>query len=161
MKILLVSVALVGLFSSCLKNDSKCTATDSPIVAPASETATLQTYCNANAPAAIAHPSGIFYEILSPGSGANASICSNVSVRYAGYIIGGSSSTPFDNSSTAVTFALSNLIVGWQKGIPLVKAGGSIRLYIPPTLGYGPGGSPPTIPPNAYLRFDIQVDDVK
>jgi FKBP-type peptidyl-prolyl cis-trans isomerase FkpA len=160
MKKLLVSVALVGLFSSCLKDNNKCTATDSALVAPPAEVSNLQAYCSTNAPAAIPHPSGIYYELLTPGTGANASICSNVSVRYAGYIIGGSG-TPFDNSSTPVTFALSNLIVGWQKGIPLVKAGGSIRLYIPPTLGYGPGGSPPTIPPNAYLRFDIQVDAVQ
>ncbi|MBP6432503.1 MAG: FKBP-type peptidyl-prolyl cis-trans isomerase [Ferruginibacter sp.] len=160
MKKAILVLGIIGLFSSCLKNDSKCTATDSPLIAPSSEVTSLQNYCAANAPSAVAHSSGIFYEILTPGSGANANICSNVSVRYAGYIIGGSS-TPFDNSSTAVTFALSRLIVGWQKGIPLVKAGGSIRLYIPPTLGYGSAGSPPTIPPNSYLRFDIQVDDVK
>lgn len=159
MKKIILIIGVMGLFSSCLKNDTKCTASDSPIVAPASEIATLQTYITANVPAAIAHSSGLFYEILAPGSGASASICSNVTVRYAGYLLG--SGTPFENPVNAVSFSLSQVIVGWQKGVPLVPKGGSIRLYIPPSLAYGSAGSPPTIPPNSYLRFDIQVDDVK
>jgi FKBP-type peptidyl-prolyl cis-trans isomerase FkpA len=160
MKKIILIVGIVSLFSSCLKTDTaKCTATDSPIVAPASEVANLQTYCNANAPAAIAHPSGIFYQVLTPGTGASANICSSVTVRYAGYIVG--NSTPFENPASAISFSLTQVIVGWQKGLPLVAKGGSIRLYIPPSLAYGPNGAPPTIPPNAYLRFDIQVDDVK
>jgi FKBP-type peptidyl-prolyl cis-trans isomerase FkpA len=159
MKKIIVILGVVGLFSSCLKNDTKCTATNSPIVAPASEVTALQTYCNANAPAAIAHSSGLFYEILAPSSGASATICSNVTVRYSGYLLG--SGTPFENPPSAITFALSQVIVGWQKGLPLVPKGGAIRLYIPPSLAYGAAGAPPTIPPNSYLRFDIQIDDVK
>lgn len=159
MKRILFTVALAGLFSSCLKDNNKCTATDSTVVAPAAEVSNLQAYCSVNAPAAIPHPSGIYYEVLTPGSGATASICSNVTVRYAGYIVG--SATPFENPVAPATFPLYQVILGWQKGVPLVAKGGSIRLYIPPSLAYGAAGSPPTIPANSYLRFDIQVDDVK
>ena len=59
------------------------------------------------------------------------------------------------------TFQLGNLIVGWQKGIPLIKPNGTIRLFIPPSLGYGVSGSGTSVPPNAYLIFDIQLTGVQ
>jgi FKBP-type peptidyl-prolyl cis-trans isomerase len=60
-------------------------------------------------------------------------------------------------------FPLSSLIEGWKRGIPLLGEGGKIRLFIPPSLGYGPGGwlNPNTglynIPPNAVLIFEIKL----
>jgi FKBP-type peptidyl-prolyl cis-trans isomerase len=66
--------------------------------------------------------------------------------------------TIFDSTATGqtATFQLGKVIVGWQKGIPLVSSGGNITLFIPPTLAYGPSGSGP-IPPNAILVFDIDL----
>jgi FKBP-type peptidyl-prolyl cis-trans isomerase FkpA len=161
MKRLLFAFSILAALSSCLKgNDTNtCTATDSPTVAPAAEVNFLQSWCATNAPGAIQHSSGLYYEIITPGTGASAVICSRVTVRYSGYLLG--SSTAFDASTAPVNFPLYGLVLGWQKGIPLIKPGGSIRLYIPPTLGYGAAGSPPTIPANAYLKFDIQLDAVE
>ena len=59
----------------------------------------------------------------------------------------------FDTSPSA-TFPLSNVIAGWQRGVPGMKVGGQRRLIIPPELAYGSAGSGP-IPPNATLIFDI------
>jgi FKBP-type peptidyl-prolyl cis-trans isomerase FkpA len=66
--------------------------------------------------------------------------------------------TQFDANTTGTSFALGQLIVGWQKGIPLSKKGGTINLYIPPSLGYGPNQAG-IIPPNSNLVFTIQLMD--
>lgn len=49
------------------------------------------------------------------------------------------------------------LIPGMEEGIMLMKEGGKAKLIIPPGLGYGAMGSPPVIPPNAWLVFDVEV----
>ncbi len=157
MKKLLVFGSIVILFASCKKEtESKCPYVESSLVAPAGEIATLQAYVTTSRPAAIQHPSGLFYEILAPGAGTTfPGICNTVSVKYAGYLTNG---TKFDENLTGISFSLGQLIVGWQKGIPLVKKGGSINLYIPPSLGYG-SNAVGSIPANSILVFNIQLID--
>jgi FKBP-type peptidyl-prolyl cis-trans isomerase FkpA len=147
------------LFSSCLKtnSDTGCPYKESATVAPAAEITTLQNYITATHPAAIQHPSGFFYEITNAGTGNAPTVCSGIVVKYSGYLTNG---TKFDENLTGVGFTLGQLIVGWQKGIPLIKRGGSINLYIPPSLGYGSAASGP-IPANSNLVFTIQLVDVQ
>ena len=66
----------------------------------------------------------------------------------------------FDQNQAGVTFTLSQLILGWQKGIPLIKKGGSIKLYLPPSLGYG-CNAVGAIPPGSNLIFSIDLIDVQ
>ena len=49
------------------------------------------------------------------------------------------------------------MIAGWVKGIPGMKVGGRRELIIPPSLGYGKAGSPPTIPANSTLVFVVDL----
>ena len=157
---LFISSALLVLFS-CTKTTSAggCRLVESTAVAPSTEIAALQSWITANHPAAVQHTSGLFYEISSAGTGGSATICSTVLIKYTGTLISPSPGFKFDENLTGTTFTLGNLIAGWQKGIPLIKAGGSINLYIPPTLGYGASGSG-AVPPNAYLAFSIQLVNV-
>jgi FKBP-type peptidyl-prolyl cis-trans isomerase FkpA len=101
--------------------------------------------------------------ISNQGTGASPTICSRVVVRYNGSLI--PSGTVFDASSSDVSFLLSQLIVGWQKGLSVLKAGGRITLYVPPTLGYGQANYPPNgpvvIPGGSYLKFDIELVGVQ
>ena len=60
------------------------------------------------------------------------------------------------DSGNNVQFNLSGLIIGWQEGIPLIAPGGSITLYLPPSLAYG-STAVGSIPANSILVFTIDL----
>jgi FKBP-type peptidyl-prolyl cis-trans isomerase FkpA len=99
---------------------------------------------------------GFYYKILEPGSGATATISSKVKTLYKGMLTNGNI---FDQSTSPIEFPLGNVILGWQYGIPLIKPGGRIILYLPPSLGYGPYGAG-SIPGNAGLIFEVTLVSV-
>jgi FKBP-type peptidyl-prolyl cis-trans isomerase FkpA len=103
-------------------------------------------------------PRGFYYNIISPGTGTNPSQSSKVTVLYTGALTSG---TVFDQTGTnPATFNLNQLILGWQYGLPLIKAGGRIMLYLPPQLGYGSTAAG-SIPANSNLIFDITLQSVQ
>ena len=63
------------------------------------------------------------------------------------------------NSGAPATYPLSQLIVGWQQGIPGMKVGGRRLLVVPPDLGYGAQGSGP-VGPNETLVFVMDIVSV-
>jgi FKBP-type peptidyl-prolyl cis-trans isomerase len=95
------------------------------------------------------------------GTGAEAKADSTVKAKYTGKLADG---TVFDSTDKhggeAIEFPLSNVIKGWQEGIPGMKVGGKRTLVIPPDLGYGEQGTQ-GIPPNSTLTFEIELVDVK
>jgi len=90
--------------------------------------------------------SGLQYEVLTKGSGAQATIESKVKVHYHGTLIDG---TVFDSSvdrGTPAEFPVNGVIKGWQEGVPLMKVGAKYRFYIPSDLAYGDRSAGPKIP---------------
>jgi len=87
----------------------------------------------------------------------------NVSVNYIG--VSCSTGEIFDSSySRNQPFPVNmtgGVIDGWLQGIPGMKVGGSRMLVIPPSLGYGTAGQPPTIAPDQTLIFVVDVKDAK
>jgi peptidylprolyl isomerase len=86
----------------------------------------------------------------------------DVSVQYVGALYDG---TEFDASWDRgqpfdVTVGGGTVIEGWDQGLIGMKAGGRRELIIPPDLGYGPQGQPPTIPGNATLIFVVDLISV-
>ena len=150
------------VLSSCNKaNPSGCGFNESGIMVPGSEMTSLQAYIAANHPTATLHSGGFYYEIVAAGTGTvTPGICSGVTVKYAGYLTSGFKFTTAAEENTESTYALGELIVGWQRGLPLIKAGGTINLYLPPSLGYG-SNAVPGIPANSILIFVIQLTAVQ
>ena len=99
----------------------------------------------------------MYYIIEEPGTGPNPTINSEVLTRYKGYLLDG---TIFDQTpgSESRTFFVSQVIPGWQIGIPLLKKGGKGIFFIPSGLGYGPFDRP-GIPGNSVLIFETELVD--
>ncbi len=108
---------------------------------------------------------GLEYVDIVTGTGPAAKAGSTVNVEYTGWIA--STCTKFDSSYDrqgqpfAVTpLGKAQVIQGWNEGLIGMKAGGTRRLLIPSSLGYGPQGNSP-IPPNATLVFDVTAVSIK
>lgn len=95
------------------------------------------------------------------GTGAAATATSTVTAHYTGALA--KDGTIFQSSKdtgSPFTSPLSNLIKGWQEGIPGMKAGGTRRILIPAAQAYG-DQERPGIPANSDLVFDIELISVQ
>ncbi len=150
-------IAFIGmvLFSlSCGKTvDSGCAP-----ATVASEKSAMIAYCTANSINYTEHPSGILYEIVSPGTGSTPNLSSTVACLYTGKLMNGNI---FDQAtSNPIEFPLNRVIEGWKIGIPLIKAGGRIKLVIPSALAYSCVGQG-SIAPNSPLFFEVTLVQVR
>lgn len=103
--------------------------------------------------------SGLQYVIHEEGTGNPPLEGALVAVHYSAFLTNGHL---FDSSVRRgepflLTLGVSNLIEGWHQGIAMMRTGEKRTLIIPPHLAYGAMGSPPQIPPNATLIFDIEL----
>lgn len=104
--------------------------------------------------------SGLKKKLLNEGDGwEKPSSGDEVEVHYVGTLLDG---TQFDSSrdrSTPFKFKLGQgqVIKGWDEGIKTMKKGEKALFTIPPELAYGESGSPPTIPSNATLQFEVEL----
>lgn len=148
-------IGLAFLSGGCLKEDNHCAPNGS--VAPASEIQAVQDYVNNNSIPATKHSSGLFYVVLSDGTGTTPNVCSSIKVNFTGKLTNG---TKFEGDND-ILITLKFLLPAWQIGLPLIKPGGRILLYVPPSLGYGSDGKTVNgsvvVPPNSILIYDISL----
>jgi FKBP-type peptidyl-prolyl cis-trans isomerase FkpA len=108
-------------------------------------------------------PSGLRYQDLASGQGAEAAEGRTVSVHYTGWLPNGEKFDSSRDRNEPFKFKLGagQVIAGWDEGVAGMKVGGRRKLVIPPDLGYGTAGAPPDIPPGAILVFDVELVDVR
>ncbi len=117
--------------------------------------------------------SGLYYQIVKPGTGNNAQAGMMVKMNYTGKLLDG---TTFDSNEDPkfqhpepFEFALGQgmVIKGWDEGVALLNKGAKAMFYIPSTLAYGeremPGNeiNPTGIPANSVLVFNVELLDAK
>ena len=109
------------------------------------------------------NPSGLEFQELKAGEGAEAKAGMTVDVHYTGWLLDG---TKFDSSvdrGKPFSFHLGagEVIRGWDEGVAGMKVGGKRKLRIPAELGYGARGAGGVIPGNATLVFDVELLGVR
>jgi FKBP-type peptidyl-prolyl cis-trans isomerase FkpA len=147
--LLLFSLLMVSLFS-CRKT---VTPTFDAAAQAAADDAIIQTYIKANSITAVKDPSGLYYQIIKPGTGAHPNDASNITVGYTCTLTDG---TAVETRSSSYFAPLGGLIQGWRIGLNLIGTGGNMILIIPSALAYGTTGQG-SIPPNTVIVYNITL----
>lgn len=112
-------------------------------------------------------PSGLQYLDTEIGTGATATAGQQVSVHYTGWLFNdGVQGAKFDSSKDrgdpfGFSLGAGMVIKGWDEGVAGMQIGGRRTLIIPAALGYGARGAGGAIPPNATLKFDVELLGVR
>ncbi len=106
--------------------------------------------------------SGLQYKVLAEGAedAPSPTAESDVVTHYTGRLSDG---TVFDSSEARgqpATFGVSQVIVGWQEALQLMKVGDRLRIWLPPELAYGERGAGGDIPSNAALVFEVELLEI-
>jgi FKBP-type peptidyl-prolyl cis-trans isomerase FkpA/FKBP-type peptidyl-prolyl cis-trans isomerase FklB len=116
---------------------------------------------NAKAPGVHTTASGLQYQVITEGKGPKPTPSDVVSAHYKGTLLDGKTFDSSYDRGEPATFALQQVVPGWQEGIALMPVGSKYKFWIPAKLGYGEKGTPGgPIPPNATLVFEVELLDI-
>jgi len=105
--------------------------------------------------------SGIQYSVLTAADGEKPTAVDTVKVHYKGTFINGETfDSSYDRGEPAV-FPLNRVIPGWTEGVQLMSVGSKFKFTIPSELAYGEAGSPPRIPGNSVLEFEVELLEIQ
>ncbi|MDP1653916.1 MAG: FKBP-type peptidyl-prolyl cis-trans isomerase [Rhodocyclaceae bacterium] len=106
--------------------------------------------------------SGLIIEDLVEGTGDTAAAGQTVSVHYTGWLTDGKKFDSSKDRYDPFEFALGvrQVIGGWDEGVQGMQVGGTRKLTIPPSLGYGARGAGGVIPPHATLVFEVELLEI-
>lgn len=106
--------------------------------------------------------SGLIYEMITEGTGAQPKASDTVRVHYRGWLP--ETGKEFDSSiarGQPIDFPLNRVIPCWTEGVQKMKVGGKAKLTCPASIAYGSRGAGGVIPPNATLNFEVELLGVK
>lgn len=157
-KYFILMICLAGCLAACKKNVPVDDYDPTPQFK--ADTAAISAFVKTNNISATKDASGIFYQILAPGTGSVVYTASTkITSDYEGKLLNG---TIFDSTKgTPISFLLGNVIVGWQFGIQKIQKGGKIRLITPSYYAYGTQSPSALVPANSILDFTITLTDVQ
>jgi len=166
MKKIILGLSFCAIVFSACKKEDECPYDVSTASATVAERASLRSYLTGASLPATEHSSGVFYNITEPGTGKNPDVCSNITVKYTGSLVSNGNIFDSNTSTSGSTFTLGGLIAGWQQILPLLKAGGKVTMYIPPSLAYGAqnirnNAGELIIPGNSELKFEMELLNVQ
>ncbi len=104
--------------------------------------------------------SGLQYKVITEGTGKIPTAKDKVKCHYTGKLLNGE---VFDSSvqrGEPATFAVEQVIRGWQEVLQLMPVGSKYQIWVPSDLGYGPNGAGQMIKPNATLEFEIELLEI-
>ncbi len=156
---LFLIIAGIALLTACNKSDNNDPQSTACAIkasytndSNAAQRAQMIAFCNNNGITYTIHPSGILYQITTPGDTTKPDLCTSLTMTYTGKLMTG---IQFDKGT--ITYPLKDLIVGWQIAVPLIGKGGKIKMVIPSSLAYGPNANG-SIPANSPLYFEMSID---
>jgi FKBP-type peptidyl-prolyl cis-trans isomerase FkpA len=161
MKRIVLCLSILALLmivaAGCSKKSKSCDP-----VPVAKEEPDILKYISENGITASRDPSGIYYEIINPGSGIYPGNTSKVTINYIGKLL---NNTVCDSAQNK-EWPMTSLVTGFQIGLPLIKKGGTIKLILPSSYGYGctpilDANNNVRVPANSILVFDIDLLNVQ
>lgn len=104
-----------------------------------------------------ATPSGLQYQVITPGNGPKPTATDNVQVHYKGTLLNGKEFDSSYKNGKPLDISLSNVITGWTEGVQLMSPGAKYKFFIPYQLAYGERGAGQDIQPYSTLIFEIEL----
>ncbi len=112
---------------------------------------------NGKKPGVVTLPSGLQYQILTPGTGPKPTATDKVVVNYRGTLLDGKVfDSSFDRGEPA-TFPVNAVIAGWTEALINMPVGSKWKVFVPSNLGYGERGAGQVIGPNEPLIFEVEL----
>lgn len=130
------------------------------------EAKVLEAYIKSKNINAVKTPSGVFVEIINPGTGAKPDSGKQVATMYTGMLLDGKKfdsniDTSFKHTEP-LKFVLGQraMIPGFEDAVKQIGLGGKVKAYIPSSLAWGAQGSAPLIKPFDTVIFEIELIEV-
>ncbi len=103
--------------------------------------------------------SGAIVIPIREGTGASPKATDKVKVNYTGALVNGQI---FDSTAGRgpAELPLGAVVRCWSEAVQTMKVGGKSRIVCPPETAYGERGSPPAVPGNAVLTFEVELLDI-
>lgn len=157
-----VGLLVLVLLTGCAKNDLSSAEMDALRGAASGDDVKINEYLIKNNIEAIKDPSGLYYKILYFGDSLSVMRPTSIpTLVYSNELLNGKviassfGGTDFENRQ------LKDHILGWQIGLQKISKGGSILLFIPSNLAFGPQAIGNLIPANSVLISRVELVDFK